>query len=105
MPIVLLCSSLHHNHLHECELSTCEASVYHKIDAAWLIIHVYRDLYRGPSRRLAQLAADQAADHAAAAAVLNGTGTIQQWRQAYWAELAARTAAAAIRGGFGQFRG
>lgn len=82
MPIVLLCSSLHHNHLHECELSTCEASVYHKIDAPWLIIHVYRDLYRGPSHHLAQHAADRAARIAAArliaaaSAVLNGTGTI-----------------------------
>jgi hypothetical protein len=92
-------------------LYTCEAFVYHKTDAASLNIHICRDLYRGPSRRLAQLHADAAARIAAARlveaaqAVFNGTGTIQEWRQAYWAELAARTAATAIRRGFGHFRG
>jgi hypothetical protein len=101
-----LCSSLYHGQLHECELSTSD-----KIDTFWLTIHIYRDLYRGPSRRLAIHAAEGAVNIAAArtitaaSAVLNGTGTIGAWRQAYWAELGARAAARAIRCGFGNFRG
>jgi hypothetical protein len=79
-----LCSSLYHGQLHECELSTSD-----KIDIFWLIIHIYRDLYRGPSRRLAIYAADEAVNIAAARTI---TGTIGEWRQAYWAELGARTA-------------
>ncbi|KAJ6104341.1 hypothetical protein N7523_010661 [Penicillium sp. IBT 18751x] len=69
------------------------------------------DSYRGPSRRLARRAADDAVKIAAARliaaaeALLNGTGTIREWRQAYLAELGARTAAEAIRRGFGHFRG
>ncbi|RYP06944.1 hypothetical protein DL765_009310 [Monosporascus sp. GIB2] len=63
------------------------------------------------SRRLAARAARRALDLAAARtiaaseAVLNGDATIQEWRRAFWAELAAAAALAAIERGFGHFRG
>ncbi|KAK3934376.1 hypothetical protein QBC46DRAFT_413954 [Diplogelasinospora grovesii] len=41
---------------------------------------------------------------AATEAVLNGTGTIEEWRRAFWAELGAHAATRAIDRGFGQFR-
>jgi hypothetical protein len=85
------------------KMATYEASIYHKIDAAWLIIHIYRNTYRGPSRRLALHAA--ARTITAAETVFNRIGTIEEWRQAYWAELGARAAATAISRGFGHFRG
>ena len=89
------------------KMATYKTSIYNKIDAAWLIIHIYR----GPSRRLAlraahlAVAAAAARTIAAAQAVINTTGTIEEWRRAYWAELGARAAATAINRGFGQFRG
>lgn len=94
-----LCSFLFDKNLQQCALSTSAASIYHKIDAAWLIIHFYRDnnVYKGPSRRLAILAA------AEDIAVQNGTGTVLEWRRAYWNELGARAASLALKLGFGLY--
>ena len=66
---------------------------------------------RHPSRRIARSNANlahnlpQARTIAVAQAVLGGTATIEEWRRACWAELAAAVVAAAITGGFGDFRG
>ncbi|PVH74317.1 hypothetical protein DL98DRAFT_658891 [Cadophora sp. DSE1049] len=59
-------------------------------------------IYRSSSRRLAlqvahrTLAIAQAATLAASEAVFQGNVTIEEWRRAYWAEVAAAAAAAAI---------
>jgi hypothetical protein len=67
----------------------------------------HRTLSRRIATRNARIAVNVAAARliAAAQALHNGTGTIDEWRRAFWAELAARAAVRALERGFGEFRG
>ncbi len=76
----------------------------------WLTMLIYRPSSY-PSRRLAEIEArHQLADASArllraSQRLLDGTGTIDQWRWAYGFELACAAALEAIIRGFGCFRG